>query len=38
MTLQDRKPARFGEFTALRNRLDPDRRFTNPYLRRVLGE
>ncbi|MFF7791303.1 D-arabinono-1,4-lactone oxidase [Streptomyces sp. NPDC007991] len=29
---------RFGEFTALRDRLDPDRRFTNAYLRRVLGD
>ncbi|MEU3372416.1 D-arabinono-1,4-lactone oxidase [Streptomyces sp. NPDC006660] len=29
---------RFAEFTALRDRLDPDRRFTNPYLRRVLGD
>ncbi|MEU6477774.1 D-arabinono-1,4-lactone oxidase [Streptomyces sp. NPDC047017] len=29
---------RFGEFTALRNRLDPDRRFQNDYLRRVLGQ
>ncbi|MEU5099134.1 D-arabinono-1,4-lactone oxidase [Streptomyces sp. NPDC020996] len=28
---------RFGEFTALRDRLDPDRRFQNAYLRRVLG-
>ncbi|MEV5985540.1 D-arabinono-1,4-lactone oxidase [Streptomyces sp. NPDC052051] len=28
---------RFGEFTALRDRLDPDRRFGNRYLRRVLG-
>jgi FAD-linked oxidoreductase len=28
---------RFGEFTELRNRLDPDRRFQNDYLRRVLG-
>jgi L-gulono-1,4-lactone dehydrogenase len=28
---------RFGEFTALRERLDPDRRFANQYLRRVLG-
>ncbi|MFE7974240.1 D-arabinono-1,4-lactone oxidase [Streptomyces shenzhenensis] len=28
---------RFGEFTALRNRLDPDRRFQNDHLRRVLG-
>ncbi|MGW2632702.1 D-arabinono-1,4-lactone oxidase [Streptomyces chattanoogensis] len=29
---------RFGEFTALRDRLDPGRRFTNGYLRRVLGD
>ncbi|MEU4894665.1 D-arabinono-1,4-lactone oxidase [Streptomyces sp. NPDC044780] len=29
---------RFGEFTALRDRLDPDRLFTNDYLRRVLGD
>ncbi|MGW0927879.1 D-arabinono-1,4-lactone oxidase [Streptomyces sp. NPDC002644] len=29
---------RFGEFRELRNRLDPDRRFQNDYLRRVLGE
>ncbi|MFJ7047196.1 D-arabinono-1,4-lactone oxidase [Streptomyces sp. NPDC101112] len=28
---------RFGEFTALRDRLDPERRFQNDYLRRVLG-
>ncbi|MGN9761103.1 D-arabinono-1,4-lactone oxidase [Streptomyces sp. SD31] len=28
---------RFGEFTAVRDRLDPDRRFQNDYLRRVLG-
>ncbi|MBA5220865.1 D-arabinono-1,4-lactone oxidase [Streptomyces griseoaurantiacus] len=28
---------RFGEFTALRDRLDPDGRFQNDYLRRVLG-
>ncbi|MEU1295300.1 D-arabinono-1,4-lactone oxidase [Streptomyces sp. NPDC005840] len=28
---------RFGEFTALRDRLDPDRLFRNDYLRRVLG-
>ncbi|MGX1133728.1 FAD-linked oxidoreductase [Streptomyces glaucescens] len=27
----------FGEFTALRDRLDPDRRFQNDHLRRVLG-
>lgn len=29
---------RFAEFTALRDRLDPERRFANAYLRRVLGE
>ncbi len=29
---------RFGEFTALRDRLDPDRMFGNDYLRRVLGD
>jgi FAD-linked oxidoreductase len=29
---------RFGEFTALRDRLDPDGLFGNGYLRRVLGE
>jgi FAD-linked oxidoreductase len=29
---------RFGEFTELRDRLDPERRFGNDYLRRVLGE
>ncbi|KOU22357.1 FAD-linked oxidoreductase [Streptomyces sp. WM6372] len=29
---------RFGEFTALRDRLDPDRLFGNDYLRRILGE
>jgi L-gulonolactone oxidase len=29
---------RFGEFLELRNRLDPDRRFQNDYMRRVLGE
>ncbi|MER7053216.1 D-arabinono-1,4-lactone oxidase [Streptomyces sp. NPDC000351] len=28
---------RFGEFTALRDRLDPDRLFRNDHLRRVLG-
>ncbi|MGV9274962.1 D-arabinono-1,4-lactone oxidase [Streptomyces griseosporeus] len=28
---------RFGEFTALRDRLDPERRLQNDYLRRVLG-
>ncbi|MFG2516183.1 D-arabinono-1,4-lactone oxidase [Streptomyces sp. NPDC048584] len=28
---------RFGEFVALRDRLDPERRFRNDYLRRVLG-
>ncbi|MEI5098048.1 D-arabinono-1,4-lactone oxidase [Streptomyces sp. PmtG] len=29
---------RFAEFTALRDRLDPDRLFANAYLRRVLGD
>ncbi|MFD9205453.1 D-arabinono-1,4-lactone oxidase [Streptomyces sioyaensis] len=29
---------RFGGFTAVRDRLDPDRRFANAYLRRVLGD
>ncbi|MEE1926659.1 D-arabinono-1,4-lactone oxidase [Streptomyces sp. TRM 70351] len=28
---------RFGEFTALRDRLDPQRVFGNDYLRRILG-
>lgn len=28
---------RFGDFLALRDRLDPDRVFDNAYLRRVLG-
>lgn len=27
----------FGAFTGLRDKLDPDRRFRNPYLSRVLG-
>ena len=30
--------SRFEEFLALRDRLDPDRVFANPYLRRVLGD
>ncbi|MCW2681945.1 MAG: FAD-dependent oxidoreductase [Frankiales bacterium] len=34
--LRERYP-RFEEFTALRDRLDPERRFTNAYLDRVLG-
>ena len=29
---------RFEEFLALRDALDPDRLFTNPYLRSVLGD
>ncbi|GHE35182.1 FAD-linked oxidoreductase [Streptomyces longispororuber] len=29
---------RFAEFTALRDRLDPERTFANAYLRRVLGD
>lgn len=34
--LRERYP-RFDDFTAVRDRLDPDRRFTNRYLDRVLG-
>jgi L-gulono-1,4-lactone dehydrogenase len=34
--LRERYP-RFEEFTALRDRLDPERRFGNAYLERVLG-
>jgi FAD-linked oxidoreductase len=39
-TAADLAPAypRIGEFLALRDRLDPDRLFTNDYLRRVLGD
>jgi FAD-linked oxidoreductase len=29
---------RFGDFLAMRDRLDPGRVFANPYLRRVLGD
>ena len=29
---------RFDDFLAMRERLDPDRVFANPYLRRVLGD
>jgi L-gulonolactone oxidase len=38
-TAADLAPAypRFEDFRALRDRLDPDRLFTNPYLDRVLG-
>ena len=35
-TLADRYP-RWYAFQAVRRRLDPDGRFTNPYLQRVLG-
>jgi L-gulono-1,4-lactone dehydrogenase len=35
-TLRERYPA-FDGFVALRDRLDPERRFTNSYLERVLG-
>lgn len=35
--LRGRYP-RFDDFTALRDRLDPNRAFRNPYLQRVLGE
>jgi FAD/FMN-containing dehydrogenase len=39
-TAADLEPAypRFADFLTLRDRLDPDRLFTNPYLRRVLGD
>lgn len=39
-TAADLAPAypRWDEFIALRDRLDPDRLFTNTYLRRVLGD
>ncbi len=39
-TAADLAPAypRFEEFLSLRDRLDPDRVFANPYLRRVLGD
>jgi FAD-linked oxidoreductase len=39
-TAADLAPAypRFGEFLALRDKLDPDRVLANPYLRRVLGD
>ncbi|MEO5744755.1 MAG: D-arabinono-1,4-lactone oxidase [Terracoccus sp.] len=29
---------RFDDFVAVRERVDPQRRFDNPYLRRVLGD
>ncbi|WUI01995.1 FAD-binding protein [Spirillospora sp. NBC_00431] len=29
---------RFGDFQALRDELDPDRRFANPYTRQVFGD
>ena len=35
-TLRDRYPG-WDAFQAVRERVDPDRRFTNDYLRRVLG-
>jgi FAD-linked oxidoreductase len=35
-TLAGRYPG-WAAFQAVRNRLDPERRFTNPYVRRVLG-
>ncbi|MBD8024966.1 D-arabinono-1,4-lactone oxidase [Microbacterium gallinarum] len=35
--LKDRYP-HFVDFVALRDRLDPERVFANPYLQRVLGE
>jgi FAD/FMN-containing dehydrogenase len=38
-TAADLAPAypKFNQFLAVRNRLDPDRIFANPYLERVLG-
>ncbi|MBM7505395.1 D-arabinono-1,4-lactone oxidase [Agromyces aurantiacus] len=36
-TLRDAYP-RFDDFLRVRDELDPDRRFANPYLDRVLGE
>lgn len=33
-----RRHPRFDDFVAVRDRLDPDRRFQNDYLARVLGE
>ncbi|QZY27849.1 D-arabinono-1,4-lactone oxidase [Nocardioides coralli] len=40
LTAAELAPAypRFGEFLALRERLDPDRVFANDHLRRVLGD
>ncbi|HEY8481219.1 MAG TPA: D-arabinono-1,4-lactone oxidase [Spirillospora sp.] len=29
---------RFGDFRALRDKLDPDRRFANPYIRQIFGD
>jgi L-gulono-1,4-lactone dehydrogenase len=39
-TAEDLAPAypRFGDFLAVRDRLDPDRVFSNDYLERVLGK
>ena len=39
-TAADLAPAypRFGEFLAMRDRLDPDRVFANAHLRRILGD
>jgi L-gulono-1,4-lactone dehydrogenase len=38
-TADDLRPSysRFGDFVAVRDRLDPERRFANAYLERVLG-
>jgi FAD-linked oxidoreductase len=40
LTAADLTPSypRFGDFLAMRERIDPDRVFANAYLRRVLGE
>ena len=39
-TAADLRPTypRFDDFLALRDRLDPERRFANGYLRQVLGD
>ena len=39
-TAADLAPAypRFGDFLAMRDRLDPDRVFANDHLRRILGD
>jgi FAD/FMN-containing dehydrogenase len=40
LTAADLAPSypRFGDFLEMRERIDPDRVFSNAYLRRVLGD